>query len=66
MFMGAIQKLESKVNHFGQQLKENSEMFANILQPVEQNLVEIVTFKSKMDILEKKHPDMKKENAILK
>lgn len=33
--MAAIQKLDNKIDHFGQQLKDNSEMFANIIQRVE-------------------------------
>lgn len=62
----AIKSLDYKVDNFGKQLKENTEMVASIVQRVEMNTVDITDCKSKLDELEKKHSALEKENADLK
>ena len=62
----AIRSLDNKVEDFGKQLKDNSDMLTTIVQRVESNSVEITECKSKMGMVEKEHSDLKKENAVLK
>lgn len=60
--LDAIRSLDNKVEDFGKQLKESSEVFASIVQCVDLNSVGITECRSKMEVLEKEHSDLKKEN----
>ncbi len=64
--LAAIRNLDNKVEDFGKQLKENSDMFASMVQRVEMNSVEITECRSKMEMMEKQQADLKKENTDLK
>lgn len=64
--LAAIKSLGDKVDGFGKQLQENSDLFTSIVHRVDQNSVEIAECKSKIDILEKEHSDLKQENATLR
>lgn len=64
--LAAIKSLDSKVDDFGKQLKENSDLFARITLQVEQNTLGIAECKSTMENLEQKFTAMNKENAALK
>lgn len=62
----AIEKLTSRIDCFGDQLKENSVMVANITKLVELNATEIKECKTKIQSMEKEMPRLVKENIELK
>ncbi|KAL1269209.1 hypothetical protein QQF64_031498 [Cirrhinus molitorella] len=62
----AIEKLTSKMDSFGDQLRENSVMVANITKLVELNATEIKECKVKIQAIEKEVPCLVKENNELK
>ncbi|KAJ8248638.1 hypothetical protein GJAV_G00244160 [Gymnothorax javanicus] len=64
--LAAIKGLDDKVEDFGKQFKESSAMFASIIQRVDLNSVEITKCKSKVELLEREHLELKKENTDLK
>lgn len=62
----AIEKLTSKIDSFGDQLRENSVMVASIAKLVELNATEIKECKIKIQAMEKEVPRLVKENIELK
>lgn len=62
----AIEKLTSKIDTFGDQLRENSVMVANITRLVELNATEIKECNVKIRDMEKEMPRLVKENEELK
>lgn len=62
----AIEKVTSKIDSFGDQLRENSVMVANITKLVELNATEIKECKVKIQAIEKEMPRLVKENNELK
>lgn len=64
--LAAIKALDNKVEDLGKQVKENSDMFVSIIQRIELNSAEITECKSKVNVLEKEHADLYKQNAELK
>lgn len=62
----AIEKLTSKIDDFGHQLKENSVMVANISRLVEMNAAEIKECKVKIKEFDKEMPQIIKENKELR
>jgi len=62
----AIEKLTSRIDRFGDQLRENSVMVANVTRLVEMNATEIKESKIKIQAIEKEMPRLVKENEELK
>lgn len=64
--LAAIEKLTSKIDDFGSQLRENTVMVANISRLVETNAAEIKDCKAKITTMEKEMPRIIKENQDMK
>lgn len=62
----AINKLTSKIDSFGEQLRNNTIVVTNISKLVEMNAADIKNCKAKLRNLEKDIPILTKENAELK
>ncbi|XP_078793844.1 uncharacterized protein LOC101159895 [Oryzias latipes] len=64
--LAAIERLTSKIEDFGSQLRENTIMVANISRLIEMNPAEIKDCKTKIATIERAIPKIVKENRELK
>ena len=58
----AVEKLTAKIDNFGEQLRENSIMVANVTKLVEMNAADIKECKTKIQAMGKEKPRLLKEN----
>ncbi|CAL9682996.1 unnamed protein product [Knipowitschia caucasica] len=61
-----LMKVESKVDSFSETLRDQSNMFTELIQRVEENGKAVAACLSRVDTLEKDCNDLRKENATLK
>lgn len=61
-----LRKVESKVDDFSEKLENQSDMFAELLQRIEDNGKAIAVCHSRVDVVETNCKRLEKENAVLK